>query len=418
MIRDDAGNVTASGEATIPQTPAVSQRLLSLDAYRGLIMIVLATNVFGLGGVALRQLKDAPDSSFWQGIVYHTSHPQWSGCSLWDLILPSFMFMVGVSMPYSFAKRKQLGDSYARMFQHAAVRAVILVLLGVFLVSLDSPSTNWSFINVLTMIGLGYLFVLLLWGRPFLIQAIAVAVVLVTTGLLYVTYPTEGIDLTMGNSDVGVSASWAKNHLADFDPVWHKNADFSHALDVRLLNLFPREEPFTFQEGGYATFMFFPSMVFMIFGLMSGELLRSHRSDLRKTSLLAVGGLLTLALGYGLEATCIFPIIKRIVTPSFVLFAGGWCFLMLTFMYVLIDVLSFRRLGFVLAVVGMNSLLVYMMTQFTISWTATMLKTHLGQSVFELFGDTYVPMVTSTLTGLAIWVFCYWLYRQKIFIRV
>src|SRR5262245_55051791 len=137
-------------------------RLVSLDAYRGLIMLTLAANGFGLLAFANDRLKEDSTSGLWQTVKFQTDHPEWIsnvnriGVSYWDLIQPSFMFMVGVAMPFSYTKRLNRGDSYWVMAGHALVRSIILVLLGVFLSSAWAKQTNWEFVNVLSQIGLGY----------------------------------------------------------------------------------------------------------------------------------------------------------------------------------------------------------------------------------------------------------------------
>ena len=93
------------------------------------------------------------------------------------MIQPSFMFMVGVSLAYSFAKRQQRGDRYRSMFWHAVRRALILILLGVFLRSFNFRGTYWTFEDVLTQIGLGYVFLFLLAGRPLKWQLTALVLI-------------------------------------------------------------------------------------------------------------------------------------------------------------------------------------------------------------------------------------------------
>src|SRR5882724_1280822 len=110
-------------------TPTPPARLVSLDAYRGLTMLAMASGGLGLHRVA----QSFPDSRVWQIIGYQFEHVPWVGCALWDLIQPSFMFMVGVSMAYSCASRLAHGQSYGRMLWHACVRSLILILLGIFL---------------------------------------------------------------------------------------------------------------------------------------------------------------------------------------------------------------------------------------------------------------------------------------------
>ena len=187
----------------------LTQRLQSLDAYRGLIMITLAFAGFGLAKTASNHLATDPDALRWRNVQYQFSHVHWVGCAYWDLIQPSFMFMVGTSMAFSYVKRKKMGHSYFRLLGHAIWRSLLLTFLGIFLISNWGSSTNWSLLNVLTQMGLGYTFLFLLWGRSLRLQAVVAAVLLIGTWLLYVTYPGSGIDLTTGAPDVGVTAGWA-----------------------------------------------------------------------------------------------------------------------------------------------------------------------------------------------------------------
>ena len=169
-------------EVASPELPEksafLSRRLTSLDAYRGLIMITLAFGGFGLAKTAGNMLEGQPESTFWALIQNQFTHAQWVGCTYWDLIQPSFMFMVGLSMPYSYSKRREHGSGYFGMFIHACSRSIILVILGIFLTSNWSDSTSWSFMNVLSQIGLGYTFVFLLLNRSWITQALVAATIL------------------------------------------------------------------------------------------------------------------------------------------------------------------------------------------------------------------------------------------------
>ncbi len=402
----------------------VQQRLQSLDAYRGLIMVTLAFVGFGLAGTArLHQGAEGP-SPFWDAVYYQFEHVQWAGCGYWDLIQPSFMFMVGVATAFSYLKRQQKGAAHASMFGHAVWRALVLVLLGIFLVSNWSPvarggpNTNWTLVNVLTQIGLGYPILFLLWGKSLRTQALAAAAILVGTWLLYVLYPTNGINPTTGAPEVGVSAAWAQEHLKDIGAAWHKNANVGHALDTWLLNLFPRREPFLFNSGGYQTLNFLPSLATMLFGLMCGELLRSSRPAGHKLAILAAAGVAGLAVGWFLDWTGICPLVKRIWTPSWALFSTGWCCLILAGLYAVIDVLRCRRWAFPLIVVGVNSIAIYCMGQLLKPWAERTLQIHLGPDVFGVLGPLWEPTARAVLVGLMFWLACLWLYRQKIFIRI
>jgi predicted acyltransferase len=410
------------GGATQPPAKGdfARQRLVSLDVYRGLIMAALAFTGFGLYQTAAGHLQAAGPSGFWQAVQYQFDHTQWDGCSFWDLIQPSFMFMVGTAMAFSCARRRQTGQSWGRMLGHAVWRSLVLIFLGVFLMSNGSRihETNWTFVNVLTQIGLGYTFLFLLWDRPLVVQALAAVAILAGTWLLFVLWPHSGIDLARGAPKVGVTKEWAQEHLAGIGPAWHKNANVGHDLDVRLLNLLPRQEPFAFNEGGYQTLNFLPSLATMLFGLMCGELLRAPRPARRKLLALVVAGVAGLVVGQLLDLTGVCPVVKRIWTPAWAIFSTGWCCLILAGLYAVVDVLGYRRWAFPLVVVGMNSIAIYCMGMTLRGWTARALQTHLGQGVFLAWGVLYEPLLQCTLVGLVFWLACWWMYRQKIFIRI
>src|SRR5437016_917703 len=118
-----------------PKADFLKERLLSLDAYRGLIMVTLAFSGFGLEATAKRHIAEDKAPSFWEAVRYQFSHAEWVGCGYWDLIQPSFMFMVGVAAAYSFGKRRGSGQSELRLFLHTLLRSLILVFLGIFLIS-------------------------------------------------------------------------------------------------------------------------------------------------------------------------------------------------------------------------------------------------------------------------------------------
>jgi heparan-alpha-glucosaminide N-acetyltransferase len=399
-----------------PSTDA-NHRLLSLDAYRGLIMISLAFTAFGLRATAGNHLAVTPDDPWWKAVYGQFEHREWVGCSYWDLIQPSFMFMVGVSMAYSYVRRLREGQSWGRMFRHACSRAVVLILLGVFLSSNSSRSTNWQFMNVLSQIGLGYPFLFLLWGRSFRAHVITAGALLLVTWALYAFYPTSGIDLAKGAPERGVSAGFAQHELSAVAPAWHKNANVGHAIDVWALNQFPHQKPFAFNSGGYQTINFIPSLATMLFGLMCGELLRSSREGRHKLRLMIFAGLAGLAAG-GMLSLLGVPLVKRIWTPSWALFSTGWCLLILSTLYAIIDLKQRRAWAFPLIVVGMNSIAIYLMSQMLKPWVAKTLQTHLGENVFKIFGPMNAPFVQFTMVGLVFWLVCYLMYRNKIFLRI
>jgi heparan-alpha-glucosaminide N-acetyltransferase len=379
-------------------------------------MLAIAANGLGITKVA----EHFPKSHIWQTLAFHFDHVTWVGCGFWDLIQPSFMFMVGVSMAYSYVKRQSLGHSYARMLGHATVRAFVLVALGVFLSSNWSKETNYTFVNVLSQIGLGYVFLFLLWGRGAGVQLLTPALILMAYWGAFALYPLPAADFDYAS--VGVADG---PYLSGFAAHWNKNTNVAAAFDVWFLNLFPRSTPFVFNSGGYQTLNFIPSLATMIFGLMAGELLRSKRGEFMKFLWLALAGLAGLAIGMAWHASGCGPIVKRIWTPSWAIYSTGWTLLLLAGFYLSIDLSSkwrwaspLRWCAFPLIVVGVNSITMYCMSQLLKPWTRRSLEIHLGSGFAQILDSTYAPIVEATAVALVLWLFCFWLYRQKVFLKI
>lgn len=403
--------------APAPETAACrpkqnfSTRLLSLDAYRGFVMFLMMAEVLRLYRVAAAR----PDSAFWKFLALHQTHAEWIGCSLHDLIQPSFSFMVGVALPFSLASRIGRGQSRGRLFAHALGRSLVLILLGVFLRSIGRPQTYWTFEDTLTQIGLGYPILFLLGLRSMRAQWIAFAAILVGYWAAFAFYPLP--NAAFDYASVGVAKDWP--HLLNgFAAHWNKNSNFAWAFDTWFLNLFPREKIFAFNEGGYATLSFIPTLATMILGLVAGQVLRSERAPWTKAKWLALAGITGLACGALLGWLGVCPIVKRIWTPSWVLFSGGWCFLLMAGFYAVIDLLNFKRWSFPLVVIGLNSIAAYLIAHLFDGFVFKSLKTHLGKNVFKMLGDSYEPLLHGAAVLLVFWLILFWMYRRKIFLRI
>jgi predicted acyltransferase len=424
-------------EREIPSAAPVPRekpaRLASLDAYRGAIMLFMASGGLALPAVA----KQFPDSPVWQFLGFNTDHVPWVGWSLWDLIQPSFMFMVGVAMPYSIASRRARGDSEAKIFAHVLYRAVFLVLLAIFLTSNWSTHTQFLFTNVLAQIGLGYAFLYLLLGCSRGMQFVILAVILIGYWLLFFLWSLPSPETDYYRA-VGVpwTPDWAANYPSWFAH-WDKNSNAAAAFDLWFLNLFPRDKLFEFEPGGYQTLNFVPSLGTMILGLMAGELLRKPTSKWRKLGWLLVAAVLCLGLGW-LAGDYVCPIVKRIWTPSWVLFSAGWTFAMLAGFFFVIDIVGWRRWAFPLIVVGMNSIAMYCMAQLMKGWIAGSLVKHVGPfalpsltyiakpvlgwmdvSVDPVWlNDTFGPITQMAAVLFILWLICLWMYRRGVFLRI
>ena len=176
------------------------------------------------------------------------------------------------ALPYSLASRLRKGASFEKLFVHALWRSFLLIALGIFLRSMDSSQTYYTFEDTLTQIGLGYPFLFLLGFRSPRVQWITFSVILFGYWLAWALYPihTNGLDY----SALGVPANWSHN-FSGFAAHWNKNVNLGTAFDQWFLNLFPRAKPFVANGGGYLTLSFIPTLGTMILGLVAGRWLRS-----------------------------------------------------------------------------------------------------------------------------------------------
>jgi heparan-alpha-glucosaminide N-acetyltransferase len=394
-----------------PPATAAPARLMSLDVFRGVTMLFMASEILHIPSVA-RKFPDSPIARFLADML---DHRPWVGCVPWDLIQPAFMFMVGVSLPFSIASRQAKGQSFRRMLGHSALRALVLIALGIFLRSQSRQQTYFTFEDVLTQIGLGYVFLFLLaWTRP-RTQLLAAAAILAGYWAAFALYPlpAPGFDTTT----VGVRADWP-HHQTGFAAHWDKNTNLAARVDQWFLNLFPREKPFVYNGGGYLTLNFVPSLATMVFGLLAGGLLRSSRAGPEKLRLLLLWSAAGIAVGVVVHLLGLCPIVKRIWTPSWAVFSAGWVGLLLAAYYYVIDLRGHRRWTYPFLVVGTNSIAMYVLVHVATDYITGALQIHLGRGPFEMFGAVFAPVLLGGATLLLLWLMLHWMYKNRVFIRI
>jgi heparan-alpha-glucosaminide N-acetyltransferase len=405
--------VAPAAEETLQQTfrlPKAAARNVAMDAYRGLVMFLMMAEVLRLSRVAAA----FPGNWFWQILAYNQTHVEWAGCSLHDLIQPSFSFLVGVALPYSIASRLARGGTFRGMFLHALWRSVLLAWLGIFLRSMSSPQTNFTFEDTLTQIGLGYTFLFVLGFCSERVQWSAFAAILFGYWLAWALYPAPGNGFAYAS--FGVPPSWQHN-FTGFASHWNKNSNLGQAFDVWFLNLLPRPKPFLFNGGGYLTLSFIPTLGTMILGLIAGSWVRKSAPAAPMKRLLAAGAI-GIALGLALHFTGICPVVKRIWTPAWTIFSGGACFLLLAAFTWVIEVKGWKRWAFPLVVIGINSIAAYMMAHLFERFIIDSLRIHLGANAFRIFGAGPEPFFLGATVLLIYWLMLWWMHQRKIFLRI
>lgn len=362
------------------------KRLYSLDALRGFDMS------FIMGGeVVLISLASLfPDLKF---VGEQMGHSAWDGFTFYDLIFPLFLFLAGVSFPFSNAKQLSLGKSRIEISMRVVKRALILISLGILYNGLlQFDFENLRYASVLGRIGLAWMIASLLyvWLERRLLAVLSVVILLGYWALLALVAAPDAPAGASSLSIDGCIVGYVDRCL--LPGVLHNGI----------------HDP----EGILSTL---PAVVTALCGIFTGEFVRSSRvsGGCRKVGCMLLAALLLLAVGYAWDF--VFPINKNLWSSSFVCCAAGWSLSLFAFFYLVVDVMGLRSLVFPLRVIGMNSITIYLAQQFL----------DFKKPVGTLFGGALklLPADCQTLGYwccymLVCWVFLYFLYRTKVFLKV
>ena len=364
-------------------TSTVTDRITSVDFFRGLTMFLLA----GEASHLYSQFGKI-DNGLMQFLSTQLDHHEWHGLHFWDLIQPFFMFIVGVSIPFAVANRLKKGDSIKTITRHAYKRAFLLLFLGWALYFTGAGKLVFRFQNVLAQLSVTYLVAFLIRNKSFKFQLIFTLIILLLIDLAYRFFPVEGFNKPWVNfENLG---AWFNNKIEGVD-----------------------------KASEWATLNFVSTTAHTVWGVLCGKLLMSDKSAKEKIKILLIAGVSALVIGYSLDLLNITPIIKKIATSSFVFASGGWALLALCFSYWLIDVnKKFISGSKFFIIVGMNSIFIYMF--FSVG-TVSILTKFVGpfaRLFFSWGGEITTGIITSLGVWAAMWYLCYWLYKNKLFIKI
>ncbi|GAA0879095.1 DUF5009 domain-containing protein [Algoriphagus jejuensis] len=363
-------------------TPSPTQRLVSLDLFRGLTMFLLvaeAAHVYD----ALLDLY--PEGSGLHPFFLQFTHHEWNGLRFWDLIQPFFMFIVGVAMPFSLNKRLALSENRDSVTKHILKRCLLLFLFGTGLHCIYSGKLVFELWNVLTQLSFTVLVTYLLIDKGWKVQLGVSLALLLLTELLYRLYNPEA-------------------------PFVH-GTNFGNYTDQLLMG--------KINNGGWVAINCIPTAAHTIWGAICGNLLLSTKAPSEKIKLIAIAGIIGLIVGFGLDLAGITPIVKRISTTAFAFASGGWALLTLALSYWFVDVRDNKKWSFAFIVVGMNSIFIYLFAEILARWLNKTLGIFtVGFLSWTGLDEHGLALITALATLAALWGLCYFLYRKGIFFRI
>ncbi len=364
-----------------------NQRLLSLDFFRGITMFLLVAEGAALWSVLV---KEPVAGSFLEPFFQQFHHHPWNGLRFWDLVQPFFMFIVGVAMPFSYAKRVKLGEPKKKITRHIIQRCAILLAFGVGLHCTYSHKLVWELWNVLSQLSVTIIIAYFLMRFKWPVQITVSLGLLVLTEIAYRTFSLEG-----------------------FNQPFVKDHNFGSWMDMVLMGKINR-------GGGWVAINFIPTAAHTIWGVITGQMLMSGKPAMEKFRKIALAGLILIAAGYLIDWTSVTPIIKRICTSSFVLASGGWALLAMAFSYWFIDIKKINGWIFPFVIVGTNPIFIYLFfntigEQWLNGFVAIFTNGIFGWVGISGFS---VKLVTSLIILTLEWLLCYYLYRKKIFFRI
>jgi predicted acyltransferase len=364
------------------KTPA-AERLASLDAFRGFIMFWI------VGGEALMLgFQKLGHNFLTDGIVHQLNHTPWQGLRFYDCIWPSFMLMVGMSVPFSYAKRAKIATPH-ELTMRALRRASVLFLLGSLreTISLGFPCLI-ELSSALQPIAIAYLIAFFLARKSRRVQATVAGLIWAGYALLLALVPAPGIP----------AGTYLLNH------------NLVNYVDVALFG--QHWAVWSYAPEGWGTVLStIPTVSTTLVGLLLGELLRSERPVKFKVQVVAAVGVSGVALGYALSP--VVPMIMKLWTTSYGLASMGVACLMFLVFYALIDLGGWKRCAFPFAVIGMNALAVYFSSSVTkLSEVAGIFT----RAAAPLLGASE-ELAHAILLLSVEWAILYWMYRRKIFLR-
>ena len=362
------------------------ERIVSIDALRGFDMS------FIMGGelVVVSLCKMFP-GSFTNSVAMNMGHVAWNGFTFYDLIFPLFLFLAGCSFPFSLNKQLSLHRTKRQITVKVIKRGILLVLLGLLYNGLlDFDFSNLRYASVLGRIGVAWTFAALLYmwlGRGLLVS-LSLSILLGYSLLLaFVAAPDAATasSLSMEGSIVGY-----------IDRILLPGTLHNEIHDP---------------EGLLSTL---PAIVTALLGMFTGEFVRNRNfSGHKKVVIMLLLAILLLVVGYSCDT--FMPINKNLWSSTFVCCAGGWSLVLFSLFYFIIDVVGLKAWTFPFCVIGLNSVTIYLAQRF---FDFHSLAKSLFGGILGLLPENCYTLGYWCSYMMVCWLLLYFLYRNRIFLKV
>lgn len=365
-----------------------SKRLYSLDALRGFDMFWI------MGGesffIALAALTGWPVFKWFETQLEHVP---WHGFTFYDMIFPLFLFIAGISFPFSLAKRTQNNESRKSIYRHVIFRGLILVLLGIIYnngIRFNFAELRYG--SVLGRIGLAWMFAALIFMNTRLTWRIVwCCSILIIYWLLLLLFPAHDLGSDDAFSQEGNLSSYIDRVLMP-GKLYRGNHD---------------------PEGLFSTI---PAISTALLGMFTGEFMLSDylkNKPYRKLLYMIAAAVILMIIGKLWNQG--FPINKNLWSSSFVCWVGGLSLLFFAVFHLIIDIWGFRKWAFFFVVIGMNPITIYLARRIINFRSA---NTFLFGGFAEILPGTWTSLVNATGITVIGWLFLYFLYKKKIFLKV
>jgi predicted acyltransferase len=367
------------------ETSIKTDRLVSIDALRGFTMFMLVG-----GGNILRALPKISDNAFFRMLDAQMEHVTWEGFRYYDLIFPMFLFIIGLTLPFSYKRRLKSASGKKELYKHILIRTIILFILGLICFGYSDPELKYDgevigYYGVLQLLAVGYFFAsLIMLNTSVRGVALWAGGIMIFYFLIMKFIPVPGFGAGNFTREGNFNEYISKLVAANIGIKW------------RIL---------------LSPYMI-PTVSTALLGVLTGYWLQSENTKEKKAIYMLIGAIALMAAG--LIWSLSFPIIKNLWTSSYVLFSAGLTLLQVVLFYWLIDILKYQKWAFFFVVVGTNAITIYMLTH---------VMSFDNISYFFIYGirdslGAAQSLVIALISAALEWLLLYYLYRNRYFIKL